>query len=48
MAKLTTLEQLKLLAQRTATEDSALSARIEEIVSDVEGIVSVGGQANVL
>lgn len=48
MAKLTTLEQLKLLAARVKTEDNALSAKIEEVVSTVEGIVATGGEANVL
>lgn len=48
MSKLTTLEQLKLLAQRVKTEDDALGARITEIAEDVEGLVSTGGEANVL
>lgn len=48
MSKLTTLEQLKLLAQRVKTEDDALGARITEIAEDVEGLVTTGGEANVL
>lgn len=46
--KLTTLEQLKLLATRVKAEDDALGTRIDEVVSTVEGIVATGGEANVL
>lgn len=48
MAKLTTLDQLKLLATKVKTEDDALGARIDSIVTTVEGIVATGGEANVL
>lgn len=48
MAKLTTLEQLRLLATRVKSEDNALGARIDEIAADVEGIVATGGEANIL
>lgn len=46
--KITTLDQLKLLANRVKTEDAALGARIDEVVATVEGIVATGGEANVL
>lgn len=46
--KITTLDQLKLLATRVKTEDAALGARIDTVVSTVEGIVATGGEANVL
>lgn len=48
MAKLTTLDQLRLLATKVKTEDDALGARIDSIVTTVEGIVATGGEANVL
>ena len=43
-----TLEQLKLLANRVKTEDDALGAQIETVASKVEGLISTGGEANVL
>lgn len=43
-----TLEQLKLLANRVKTEDNALGAQIETVASKVEGLISTGGEANVL
>lgn len=46
--KITTLDQLKLLATKVKTEDAALGARIDGVVSTVEGIVATGGEANVL
>ena len=46
--KLTTLEQLKMLANRVHDEDVALGARIDAVVEDIEGIVATGGEANVL
>lgn len=46
--KLTTLEQLKLLANRVHSEDEALGARIDAVVEDVSGIIATGGEANVL
>ena len=48
LSKLTTLEQLKLLAQRANAADVALGGRIDEVVETVEGIVATGGEANVL
>lgn len=47
-SKLTTLEQLKMLAQRVKTEDEAIGSRIDEVVQTVEGIVATGGEANIL
>lgn len=47
-SKLITLDQLKLLATKVKTEDDALGARIDSIVTTVEGIVATGGEANVL
>lgn len=46
--KLVNLGQLKELATRVVAEDSALGARIDAVVSDVEGLAAVGAQANVL
>ena len=48
MSKLTTLEHLRLLATRVATEDSALSARIDAVVEDIEGLSAAGGEPNIL
>ena len=46
--KIITLDQLKLLAAKVKSEDDALGARIDGVVSTVEGIVATGGEANVL
>lgn len=52
MSKLTTLSQLKSSLQAAKsyidTQDSALGARIDAVVADVEGIVATGGEANIL
>ena len=48
MSKLTTLDQLRLLATRVKSEDDALGARIDAVVADVEGLVTAGGEPNVL
>lgn len=48
LSKLTTLEQLKLLAQRAHSADEALGARIDTLVEEVEGLVTAGGEPNVL
>ena len=48
MAKITTLDQLQMLATRVKAEDDALGARIDEVVEDIAGIVATGGEANVL
>jgi soluble P-type ATPase len=47
-SKLTTLEQLKMLAQRVKSEDEAIGSRLDEVVETVEGIVATGGEANIL
>lgn len=46
--KIITLDQLKLLAAKVKTEDDALGARIDGVVTTIEGIVATGGEANVL
>lgn len=50
--KLTTLGHLKSSLQTAKTyidtQDAALGARIDAVVSDVEGIIATGGQANIL
>lgn len=50
--KITTLSQLKTSLQSTKsyidTQDAALSSRIDAVVSDIEGIVATGGEANIL
>jgi len=46
--KLTTLAQLKLLATRVKAEDDALGTQITTVAEKVEGLVSTGGEANVL
>lgn len=50
--KLTTLDQLKSSMEAAKTyidaQDSALGARIDEVVADIEGIVATGGEANIL
>lgn len=48
MSKLTTLEQLKLLANRVKSEDDVLGTKITDLTATVEGIVAEGGEANVL
>lgn len=48
MAKLTTLDQLQMLATRVKAEDDALGVRIDEVVETVEGIVATGGEPNLL
>lgn len=46
--KLTTLEQLQLLATRVKAEDEVLAGQIAAVAADVEGLVATGGEANVL
>ena len=52
MSKITTLSQLKTSLQSTKsyidTQDAALSSRIDAVVTDIEGIVATGGEANIL
>lgn len=46
--KLTTLDQLKMLATRVHAEDEVLAGRIDQVVADVEGLITTGGEANIL
>ena len=46
--KLVTLAHLRSLAERVKSEDAALAAKLEQLATTVEGIVSVGGEANIL
>lgn len=52
MSKLVTLSQLKTSMEAAKsyidTQDAALGARIDEVVTDIEGIVATGGEANIL
>lgn len=48
MAKITTLDQLKLLASKVKQQDDALGTRIDNVVDQVEQLVSEGGEHNVL
>ena len=48
MSKIITLDQFKELAAKVKSEDDALGAQIEAVVSQVEDLVSTGGEANVL
>lgn len=48
MAKLITLDQFKMLANKVHEEDNALGVRIDNVVSQVEGLVTAGGEPNVL
>lgn len=47
-SKLTTLEHLKSLATRVKSADDALGARIDAVVAEVDGLVTAGGEPNVL
>lgn len=46
--KLVTLAHLRSLAERVKSEDAALASKLEQLATTVEGIVSVGGEANIL
>ena len=46
--KLVTLAHLRKLAERVKSEDAELAAKLEQLATTVEGIVSVGGEANIL
>ena len=46
--KLITLSHFRALAERIKAEDAALAAKLEQLATTVEGIVSVGGEANIL
>lgn len=48
MAKLITLDQFKMLANKVHEEDNALGVRIDNVASQVEGLVTAGGEPNVL
>lgn len=48
MSKFVNLEQIKVLANKVKTEDAALGAQIETVAAKVEGLISTGGEANVL
>ena len=48
MSKLTTLDQLKLLAQRTKVEIDAVDTKVTTLSSRVDELVTAGGEPNVL
>ena len=48
MSKLTTLDQLKLLAQRTKVEIDAVDTKVTTLSSRVDDLVTAGGEPNVL
>ena len=48
MAKLTTLDQLKMLATKVHSEDQVLATQIETVAEKVEGLITTGGEANIL
>lgn len=48
MSKIITLDQFKQLATKVKTEDDALGAKISEVSTKVEGLITTGGEANVL
>lgn len=48
MAKITTLDQLQMLATRVKAEDDAIGARIDAVIEDINGLVETGGEPNVL
>ena len=48
MDKMITLDQFKQLATKVKTEDDALGVQITTIADKVEGLITTGGEANVL
>ena len=48
MSKLTTLDQLKLLAQRTKVEIDAVDTKVTDLSSRVDDLVTAGGEPNIL
>lgn len=48
MSKFVNLEQIKVLANKVKSEDAALGTKIEAVASKVEGLISTGGEANIL
>lgn len=48
MSKFVNLEQIKVLANKVKNEDAALGTKIEAVARKVEGLISTGGEANIL
>lgn len=48
MSKHTTLDQLKMLAQRTKTEIDKVDTKVEDLTEKVDEMVAVGGEPNVI
>ena len=48
MSKFVNLDQIKVLATKVKTEDEALGAQISEVASRVDGLITTGGEANIL
>lgn len=48
MSKFVNLDQIKVLATKVKTEDEALGAQISEVASRVDGLIAIGGEANIL
>ena len=48
MSKHTTLDQLKMLAQRTNTEIKAVDAKVTTLSGRVDTLVAEGGEPNVI
>lgn len=48
MSKFVSLEQVKTLANKVKSEDAALGAQISAVATKVEGLISTGGEANIL
>lgn len=48
MSKHTTIEQLKLLAQRTKTEIDAVDSKVTSLTTRVNDLVTAGGEPNVI
>lgn len=48
MSKHTTLDQLKMLAQRTKTEIDKVDDKVDDLAQRVEDIATVGGEPNVI
>lgn len=48
MSKHTTIDQLKLLAQRTKTEIDAVDSKVTSLTTRVEDLVTAGGEPNVI
>lgn len=48
MSKHTTIDQLKLLAQRTKTEINAVDSKVTSLTTRVDDLVTAGGEPNVI